>query len=48
MSIEPPAPEDFLTLYRRAFTEYGTRASWNKRLLEEPTPDERYRKPPHP
>ena len=40
MSIEPPEPEDFLSLYRRAFTEYGTRALWNKRLLEEPTPDD--------
>lgn len=40
MSIEPPQPEDFLTLYRRAFTEYGTRALWNKRRLEEPTPDD--------
>jgi len=40
MSIQPPEPEDFVTLYRRAFTEYGTRALWNKRLLEEPTPDD--------
>jgi hypothetical protein len=40
MSIEPPQPENFLILYRRAFTEYGTRALWNKRLLEEPTPDD--------
>ena len=31
---------DFLSLYRRAFAEYGTRALWNKRLLEEPTPDD--------
>ena len=40
MSTEPPQPEDFLILYRRAFTEYGTRALWNKRLLEEPTTDD--------
>ena len=40
MSIEPTAPEDFVSLYRRAFTEYGARALWNKRLLEEPTPDD--------
>ncbi len=40
MSIELPEPEDLLSLYRRAFTEYGTRALWNKRLLEEPTPDD--------
>jgi hypothetical protein len=40
MSIEPTEPEDLLSLYRRAFTEYGTRALWNKRLLEKPTPDD--------
>jgi hypothetical protein len=40
MSSEAIQPEDFATLYRRAFTEYGTRALWNKRLLEEPTPED--------
>ncbi|HYW48794.1 MAG TPA: hypothetical protein VE959_38370 [Bryobacteraceae bacterium] len=40
MSIEPTQTEDFVSLYRRAFTEYGTRALWNKRLIEEPTPDD--------
>lgn len=29
--------EDFATLYRRAFVEFGTRALWNKRLIEAPT-----------
>ena len=29
-----------MTLYRRAFAEYGTRALWNKRLLEEPTKED--------
>lgn len=38
MNIEPTEPEDLLSLYRRAFTEYGTRALWNMRLLEQPTP----------
>jgi hypothetical protein len=33
-------PEGFASLYRRAFAEYGTRALWNKRLLEEPTPED--------
>jgi hypothetical protein len=33
-------PADFASLYRRAFTEYGTRALWNKRLLEEPAPED--------
>jgi hypothetical protein len=28
---------DFLSLYHRAFVEYGTRALWNKRALERPT-----------
>ena len=40
MSIQPTEPEDLLSLYRRAFAEYGARALWNKRLLEEPTPDD--------
>ena len=31
------AAGDYLSLYRRAFAEYGVRALWNKRLLEEPT-----------
>lgn len=30
--------EDFASLYRRAFTEYGTRALWNMRPVEQPTP----------
>lgn len=29
--------ENFANLYRRAFTQYGTRALWNKRMLEQPT-----------
>jgi len=33
-------PADFATLYRRAFTEYGTRALWNKRLLDAPDPED--------
>lgn len=28
---------DFVSLYRRAFAEYGTRALWNKRRCDEPT-----------
>ena len=40
MSSEAIQPEDLTTLYRRAFAEYGTRALWNKRLLEEPTPED--------
>jgi hypothetical protein len=37
MSAEPVRTEDFATLYRRAFVEFGTRALWNKRLIEAPT-----------
>jgi hypothetical protein len=33
-------PEDFASLYRRAFAEYGTRALWNKRALDAPTPED--------
>jgi hypothetical protein len=40
MTAEPTQPEDFASLYRRAFAEYGTRALWNKRLLETPTPED--------
>jgi hypothetical protein len=28
--------EDLASLYRRAFAEYGPRALWNKRMLEQP------------
>jgi hypothetical protein len=35
----PPA-EDFASLHRRAFAEYGTQALWNKRLLESPTQED--------
>ena len=38
MSIEPTEPEDFSILYRRAFTEYGTRALCNMRPVDDPTP----------
>jgi hypothetical protein len=40
MNDTPREPETFATLYRRAFAEYGTQALWNKRMLEEPTPDD--------
>ncbi len=40
MNDAPPVPEDFATLYHRAFADYGAQALWNKRLLEEPTPED--------
>ena len=58
MNTDPSPPDDFATLYRRAFQEHGARALWSTRLLEVPTPEdagspeitaamfERYRKPP--
>ncbi len=38
MDTELEQPEDFASFYRRAFAEYRTRALWNKRELEAPTP----------
>ncbi len=40
MSDQTTEPADFASLYRRAFAEYGTQALWNKRRLEEPTPED--------
>jgi hypothetical protein len=40
MNYQPPEPADLLGLYRRTFAEYGTRALWNKRLLDAPTPED--------
>jgi hypothetical protein len=40
MTDATPEPEDIAALYRRAFTEYGTHALWNKRLLENPTKED--------
>jgi hypothetical protein len=38
MSNVLPETEDYVSLYRRAFAEYGVQALWNKRELEQPTP----------
>jgi hypothetical protein len=40
MNYQTTEPASLLSLYRRAFAEYGTRALWNKRLLEAPTPED--------
>jgi hypothetical protein len=37
MNTEPAQPEDFASLYRRAFAAYGIRALSNKRELDAPT-----------
>jgi hypothetical protein len=38
MSTEPEKPEDFATLYRRAFAAFGATALWSSRPVPEPTP----------
>ena len=40
MSAEPVETDDFASLYRRAFAEFGARALWNKRLIEAPTKED--------
>jgi hypothetical protein len=40
MTTEQTQPDDFASLYRQAFAEYGTRALWNKRPLEKPMPED--------
>jgi hypothetical protein len=40
MNYQTPEPASLLSLYHRAFAEYGTQALWNKRLLEAPTPED--------
>ena len=37
MDPTPTQPEDFVSLYRRAFRDFGVRALWNKRFLDTPT-----------
>ena len=37
MSAEPTAPEDFVSLYRRAFEEYGASALWSSRPVPNPS-----------
>jgi hypothetical protein len=39
MKTEPtPQRDDFVSLYRNAFKEFGSRALWNVRELEDPSP----------
>jgi hypothetical protein len=37
MNNAPEQPEDFVSLYRQAFAEYGTQALWNMRPVDTPT-----------
>jgi len=38
MSREPAQPEDYVSLYRRAFEEFGASALWSSRAVPDPTP----------
>ena len=38
MTTEPPPSGDVASIYRRAFAEYGARALWNMRPIDDPTP----------
>lgn len=38
MNDSLPEPETFVSLYRRAFAEYGVQALWNMRPIDDPTP----------
>jgi len=38
MSDALTEPETFVSLYRRAFSAYGTQALWNMRPIETPMP----------
>jgi hypothetical protein len=38
MNDTPPEDEQFASLYRRAFADYGSQALWNMRPIEDPTP----------
>ena len=37
MNDAPEQPEDFVSLYRQAFADYGTQALWNMRPVKDPT-----------
>lgn len=40
MNSETAKPETFVTLYRRAFEQFGTSALWSSRPVADPTPDD--------
>jgi len=35
-----PLQEDFVSLYRRAFSEFGASALWSSRAVSDPTPED--------
>jgi hypothetical protein len=40
MAKEQDQTPEFVTLYRRAFAEYGSLALWNMRSFENPAPED--------
>ena len=40
MTKEQTGQPDYASLYRRAFVQFGARALWNKRVLDDPTPED--------
>ncbi len=38
MTGTPPEAADFVSLYRRAFEEFGASALWSSRAVPDPTP----------
>jgi len=38
MTSEPAKPPDFVSLYRRAFEEFGASALWSSKPVSDPTP----------
>ena len=40
MSDETGLQAEYVTLYRRAFAEYGAQALWNLRTLNQPAPED--------
>jgi len=37
MPAKPPQPDDFVSLYLRAFQQYGDRALWSMRPVDNPS-----------
>lgn len=40
MTEKTTTPPDYANLYRQAFEQFGARALWNKRVLDDPTPED--------
>jgi hypothetical protein len=38
MTTEPAQPQNFASLYRRAFEQFGASALWSSRAVPDPTP----------